>query len=221
MTSKTKVDRATPQIPETGQSAEELVTSGNETITNLNASTGLAGAPDVQTKLAAFTLVNTALDGNNKSKAAGKLKVETAVTNEGPLVRRWRIGKRALLSAIEVVGDGSAEVVGTFNVGVEQREATPDATVPVHLRSMKVYLPGTASVRWDPTPGAKGYLLQHATNPADATTYSAQIHVSAARYHLGGQTAGTTVYFRVLALDASLPNGQTAFTGWVGAIVSA
>ncbi len=220
--SDTKVDRATPQIVEKGKSAEDLVSSGTTIINDITSSVGYAaGAPDVQAKLAVFTTANTNLGSNNKSKAAGKLQFDTAVVAEGPLVRRWGIAKRALVSAIEVVGDGSAQVVQGFNVGVEVRQEKSEATVPVNLRPMKARVPDTASVRWDPTDGAKGYMLQHATNPADATTYSGQIHVSAAKYKLGGQVPGTTIYFRVLALDASLPNGQTAYTAWLAVMVPA
>jgi hypothetical protein len=218
--SKPKVDHATPQIPETSQSAEKLFEDGTRIVTNVTASSALAGAPDVQTALKALGAANTALGTNNVAKAAGRLQLETAVTAEGPLVRRWGIRKRALVSAIEIAGDGSTELVAAFNVAVEQREPRPDAVVPVNLRPMKVARSTYASVRWDPTDGATGYMLQHATNPADATTYSPQIHVSAAKYRLAG-TPGTTVYFRVLALDASLPLGQTAFTAWVAAIVAA
>jgi hypothetical protein len=219
--SEKKVDRATPQIIEKGQGAEQLVTSGNDIIGNITASAALAGAPAVQAVLKTWATANANLDANNKSKAAGKLQLDTALANEGPLVRRWGTSKRAVLSAIEVAADGSAEIVQSFNVAVEKRQPKPAATVPANLRPMKVHKSNAASVRWDPTLGAKGYMLQHATNPSDATTYSPQIHVSESKYHFGGQTAGATIYFRVLALDASLPTGQTAFTAWVPVIVSA
>jgi hypothetical protein len=218
--SKPKVDHATPQITETSQSAEQLFEDGTKIVANITASTALTNAPDVQTALKALGAANAALGTNNASKAAGRLQLDTALTAEGPLVRRWGIRKRALVSAIEVAGDGSADLVAAFNVAVEKREPRPDAVVPVNLRPMKTAKSGCASVRWDTTAGATGYMLQHATNPADPTTYSPQIHVSAAKYRLPG-TPGATVYFRVLALDASLPLGQTAFCAWVAAIVAA
>jgi hypothetical protein len=43
--------------------------------------------------------------------------------------------------------------------------------------------------------------------------------MSKARYWLTGQTSGTTVYFRVLACDEALPNGQTPYTAWVAVLV--
>jgi hypothetical protein len=216
-----KVDRATPQIVDTSEMPEQLVITGNEAIGNIKASAGLAGAPAVQVVVTAWATANTNLDANNKAKAAARLALDTALANEGPLVRRWGISKRAVISAIEVVGDGSAEVVQSFNVAVEQRQAHPEASVPANLRAMKVHKTNVASVRWDPSPGATGYMLQHATSPSDATTYAPLIYVKDSKYHYGGQVPGTTIYFRVLALDASLPTGQTTFSAWVGVIVSA
>jgi hypothetical protein len=77
-----------------------------------------------------------------------------------------------------------------------------------------------AGFRWDPTPGAKGYVLQHATNPADATTYSAELPISDSKFWLTGQTRGATISFRVLACDARLPGGRTAYTAWVPVLVT-
>ncbi len=217
---KLKVDRATPQITEPNEAAETLVTTANTAIGNINASPALAGAGDVVTTVKNWAAANAALDANNKAKAAAQLQLDAAIAAEGPLVRRWGARKRAVLSAIEIAGDGSAELVAAFNVTVEQRQAAPVAAVPVNLRPMKVLKSANASVRWDPTPGANGYMLQHATSPNDPTTYSPQIHVSAAKFRLGAQTPGATIYFRVLALDPSPPLGQTGFTAWVATIVA-
>ena len=48
---------------------------------------------------------------------------------------------------------------------------------------------------------------------------SSQIAITQARYHLTGQTPGATIYFRVLACDPDLPNGQSAYSGWVAILV--
>jgi hypothetical protein len=215
--SKVPVDRATPQLDTTANPVK-MVTTGTAAIAKINASANIAAAPDVQAAIIPWTAANTALDTNNKSKAAGKAAVALAETNQPILMRRWGVRKDAVMVAIAAYGDGSKDLVQTF-VAVEEREPPPPAVVPVNLRAMKVNKPTIASVRWDPTPGARGYLLQHATNPADPTTYSAAISTPGARFHLPGQAPATMVYFRVLACDPALPNGQTAYTAWVGVAV--
>jgi hypothetical protein len=150
----------------------------------------------------------------------GHARTSTAITNEAQLVRSWGKNRRALVSAIDLFADGSKDVVQSLGVDVEERQPKPNATVPANLRPMKGKTPTVASVRWDPTAGAQGYMLQHATNTADPTTYAAPFSLTTVRYHLGGQTSGTTVYFRVAALDDNLPGSQTAFTAWVAVVVT-
>lgn len=196
-----------------------LVQIGNQVGGAIQASTELAKATDVQAKLKDWQSANTNLDANNKTKHDAKVTFDAAVAAQGPLVRRWGIRRRALISAIEVYGDGSAALIQALNVQVAQHNPAPQATVPVNLRAMKKRVPTNACVRWDPTPGATGYMLQHSTNPNDPTTFSAEIHVSASKYDLAGQAPGATIYFRVLALDERLLNGRTAYTAWEPAIV--
>jgi hypothetical protein len=220
--SKVKVDNATPQITDPMETAEDMVTSGNEAITKINASTGItgAGAAEVQANVKAWALVLTALAANNANKVAGRAQLTQAETAEPALMRRCRVRRNLLLGAIESFGDGAAQAVQSFNVSVEERQAKPLAVVPLNLRAMAKKTPTYASVRWTAVPGARGYLVQHATNPNDPTTYSAPISVTAARYHLTGQAVGAMIYFRVLACDPRLtPTGQTAYTAWVAVVV--
>jgi hypothetical protein len=88
-----------------------MVSAGNKAIANITASAALAGATDVKSALAQWSTINTELAANNANKAAGRLQLDTAITAEAPLVRRWGIRRRAVLSAIEIAGDGSAELV--------------------------------------------------------------------------------------------------------------
>ncbi len=218
---KVPVDHATPKITEPMETSEEMVTIGNEVIAQINASTGITNAAEVQANVKAWGLVLTARGQNNTNKANGRAMVTQAETAEPALMRRCKVRRNLVLGAIQSAGDGAAQVVQGFNVEVEVRKTAPLAGVPLNLRPMKKRTPTYASVRWDLMPGARGYLLQHATNPADATTYSPQISLTATRYHLTGQTPGTTVYLRVLACDGRLtPTGQTAYCAWVAVLVT-
>src|SRR6185437_928675 len=163
--------------------------------TAIQGSPDLAKATDVQAKLTDWQSVNTDLDTNNKAKHNARVAFDAAVAAQGPLVRRWGIRRRALIAAIEVYGDGAAALIQALNVPVAQQTPAPQATVPVNLRPMKVLKSNNASVRWNKTPGASGYILQHCTNPNDATTFSAELNVSKTMYRLPGQTPGATIYF--------------------------
>jgi hypothetical protein len=186
----------------------------------LLASSNIATAPDVKTAATAWGVALTALQTNNTSKTTARNLLDTALTNEPPLLREAAANKLAVVSAINLFSKGSKDTVQSFGVDVVERQARPQPIVPVNLRPMKVNKTTVASVRWDPTLGAQGYALQHTTNTADTTTYAAPFKTTGARYHLTGQTTGTTVYFRVAALDTALSGGQTAYTAWVAVLVT-
>jgi hypothetical protein len=196
-----------------------MVAAGTSTVTTVLASPNIAAATDVKAAANSLGATIAALQGNNTAKSKARADLDAAIVNEVQLVRAFGAGRRALVASIEVFSKGSKDVIKSFGVDVEERKPRPEATVPMGLRPMKVKKPNHASVRWDPTLGAQGYMLQHATNSADASTYAAPFRVTAARYYLGGQTPGATVYFRVAALDTALSGGQTAFSAWVAVMV--
>jgi hypothetical protein len=217
------VDRATPTLKKpTADTPAALVTSTNEAVVKITGSPGYAAAStDVVTNTKALGTASTNLDANNQAKTKAAAALAQAEKNEPPLVRRVGAARRALIGAVDVFADGSKETVLGLGLEVETPQPAPEAGLPENLRPMKVLKSANASTRWDPMPGAHGYLLQHATNPSDATTYSAALVVTRARYRLAGQTPGQTIYFRVAALDTKLAGGQTAYTAWVAVIVAA
>jgi hypothetical protein len=219
MSTKVLIDRATPRIPGKTTTPEDMVDTGTTAIAGILSSPSIGTAPAVSAAATAWQTVNTSLAANNASKATGRSMVEVALANEPPLQRRWLARKQGVENAIAIFADGSKQVAQSFTVMVEQKVAPPEATVPQNLRPMKKQQATYASVRWNPTPGAHGYLMQHATNTSDPTTYSVPLNLTQSKYHLSGQTPGVTVYFRVLALDTRLAGGQTAYTAWVAVVV--
>jgi hypothetical protein len=217
--SNVKVDQARPVIP-AGKTPDEMVTDGTSTQAGVAASPNYASAPGVQAANKSYGAAVTALQANNTAKAKAKADLQTAETNEPVLVRRVNAQRRGLASAIEVFADGSKDIANSFNVPLDAKTASPEAVTPVNARPMKSKTGDRAGFRWDPTPGAKSYVLQHATNPADATTFSAELPTSESRFWLMGQTRGTTISFRVLACDARLPGGRTPYTAWVPVLVT-
>jgi hypothetical protein len=217
--SKVKVDQAKPVIPK-ASTPDEMVIEGEDIESKVKASPNYGAAGAVQTMTTTFGAAVAALKANNTVKQKARDELHAAETNEPTLVRRLDAQRRALASAIEVFADGSKDIAHSFNVPLAEPHPAPDATTPENLRPMKSTTHDRAGCRWEPTPGAHGYILQHATNPADPSTHSAEISLSQAKFWLHGQTQGTTVYFRVLACDADLPNGRTAYTAWVAVLVA-
>jgi hypothetical protein len=57
--------------------------------------------------------------------------------------------------------------------------------------------------------------VQHATDAANPATYSPSLACTKSKFTLTGATSGSSVSFRVAAIDPSSATGQTAWSGWV------
>jgi hypothetical protein len=218
---KKVADLAVPILTEGSETPTDKVSAAIVHITAIKSSPEWATAPEVQTATAAWETVNTKLDENNTLIADLESQLKKARTSQLAEVRRWEVRKRGLLTAVNAVCDGSKDRVNAFGLGVQQRTSQPQAGVPEGLRARRSKTVGKATAVWNSRPGHYGFMVQYATNPADAATYSPPIVVSRAKFELARQVPGSKVYVRVLALDPSLPTGQTEFTSWVAVTVTA
>jgi hypothetical protein len=210
-----KTDRAVATTTGPMRTPVEMVATGTTAINSVTASPLLPNAPDVKTALGLFATENTNLDNNNKKKADIHVQLVQVEADEITITRRWGLRRAGLLQAVNVQCDGSAEQVQSFNLPVVTRKAAPLATVPANLHQAATKKPTTVVTAWTRTPGNDGYLVQWATDPTNQATYSKPTMCKKARFSLPGQTLGATLHFRVLALDASLPGGQSDYTAWV------
>jgi hypothetical protein len=105
-------------------------------------------------------------------------------------------------------------------MSVSQRRAAPAPVVPEGLKGRRSKKVGVATVVWKAQPGSAGYLVQYASNPADAATYAAPVVSAKVTFELTGQTPGAMLSFRVAAVDPSSPQRQTEYTPWITVRVS-
>jgi hypothetical protein len=79
---------------------------------------------------------------------------------------------------------------------------------------------GQATWKWPRGNARHGFLVQHATDVANAATYSPQLACTKTRYTLGGLApSGSTVSLRVAAVDPHAPTAQSPWSVWVSATV--
>jgi hypothetical protein len=218
---KKKPDYAAATMPGPTSTPVEKVDTGNAAIAGVNGSPELAAAPEVQTALGLFATENDNLDANNKKKEDLRQQLSQAEAEGVTIARRWNLRRKGLLNAIDVHCDGSKEKVQRFNLGVVERGKLPPAAVPAGLHQAHGPKPTTVVVAWDKTKGADGYVVQHATDPADPATYAAPAICKRTRFALPGQALAATIHFRVAAIDPDLPGGQSEYAPWVAATVGA
>jgi hypothetical protein len=87
--------------------------------------------------------------------------------------------------------------------------------VPASIVTTPGLAVGEVDTSWDDSVNRHGFMVQHASDPTNATTYSAFIPCTVGAYTLTGQASAATVYFRVAAVDPSQPTHLTAWSAWV------
>jgi hypothetical protein len=217
------IDRAIARFNEPMDTTAEKITGAGVHIAAIMASSSwsLPTAKDLQAATQFWATETANLQAGEKLIASLEVQLATARSDQLANLRRWGLRRQGMLGAINVFCDGSKDTMKTLGVDVATPAPHVDADVPVDLKSFHSEKTGVVGVRWYGTPPCRsGFMVQHAANPADPTTYSASIPCSKRSFQLTGQTPAATIYFRVLAVDPTLPGGQTAWTAWVAAVVS-
>jgi hypothetical protein len=162
------------------------------------------------------------VDTSVQSIASLEKQIGVARTNQLANLRRWALQRQAVLSAINVFCDGSKDTMLTFGVEVATATIHHPASIPVGITARKGKVSRQVAWQWLLTPKNRyGFMVQHATNVADATTYSQPMSCSKRSFKLLLQTPGTAISLRVMGLDPSLPTGQTDWSPWVPNMVPA
>jgi hypothetical protein len=217
-----KADHATARFTERMVTEPEKVSGAQAHITSIKASANWAAATAVQTATNAWATETTAVDTTAQLIASLEKQIGVARANQLVNLRRWSQQRQATLSAIDVFCDGSKDTMLTFGVAVAAPTAHEPASTPVGLISRKDKVSRAVAWQWFLTPANRyGFMVQHATNVADATTYSQPTSCSKRSFKLLSQTPGTTISLRVMALDPALPTGQTDWSAWVPIMVPA
>jgi hypothetical protein len=215
-----KADHAIARFTEPMETVAEKVSAANTHIASIKASTNWAAATDVQAATNAWATETTAVEAGAQSIAALEKALGVARTSQLATLRRWGLRRQGVLGAINVFCDGSKDTMTTFGVAVAGGAAPETAVVPVGIMPLKKKVAGMAAWEWFLTPlNRHGFMVQHATNPADATTYSPAMSCSKRSFRLPLQTPGATISLRVMGLDPTLPTGQTEWSGWVSTVV--
>jgi hypothetical protein len=222
VSNKKKADHAIARFTEPTATEAEKVSAAQTHIAGIKASVNWATATGVQTATNAWATETTAVDTGAKVIADLEKQLGVARTNQLANLRRWTLQRQAVLSAINLFCDGSKDTMQTFSVAVAAATARPPASTPVGLTARKGKVSREVAWQWVLTPKNRhGFMVQHATNVADPTTYSQPVSCSKRSFKLLLQTPGTTISLRVMGLDPSLPTGQTDWSAWVSIMVPA
>lgn len=220
--SSNKVENKVARMPDPIATAEEMVAAGMKHIPSItgNKAVTQGQAPEVEVAVNFWSDEQKNLVAANQKVSDADAAAAKARTERATAMRRWKGRAQGCLNAIDVLADGSEQVIKEFFLEPAERHARPLETVPQGLQNVQSKVSGTATGAWKTHRANHGYMVQYASNPADPATYSAPAFVTKGRFQLMGQTPGSTLHLRVAACDSRLPGGTTAYTGWVAIVAS-
>ncbi len=223
MGKKTKVapvDKAQPTIKQATTTDSQKVDVAHSTTASMAKSPLWATSPDVQSAAKAWSKSADDLDANAKVIADLKNQLAAAEAKQRTLRRTWSACKRQVLSTVSLVCAGSADDVKGFSLEVMTRAAASMLPAVEGVTSTPGASAGQATIAWPRGLARHGFLVQHATDVANPATYSPQLPCTKTKYTLGGLApSGSTVYFRVAAIDPHAPTGMSPWSAWISATV--
>ena len=212
-----QTDHAVPTIRQPKERDADKVALTTQLHQSVMASPDWAQATAVQTALAG-------LDGEAQKIAAILAQIDglrgqlaTALTQLVGVRRDWGASLKHLLGTIQVYSKGSVDVVKGFGFEVRSASALGPLPAPTNLVLTKGKAIGAVTAKWDKGLGRHGFVVQHATDSANPATFSTPQAWTKSKYTIGGLPSGSTVYFRVAAIDPSSPSGSSPYTPWESA----
>jgi len=91
---------------------------------------------------------------------------------------------------------------------------------PIGLATSPGAMPGESQLTWPKGLAIHGFVVQHATDTGNPATYSPSIPCSKTKFTLtSAGPSGSSVYFRLAAIDPHAALGQSPWSAWVAGTV--
>jgi hypothetical protein len=167
-----------------------------------------AAATDVQNAVKAWSKEASTIDANTKAIANLRAQLKAAEAAQLAARRDWQAAKRQVLSNVTVYCGGDVDKVKGFTLDVVSYDRLGALAAPADVTVNPGKVTGEAVSSWEKGIATHGFVVQHATDPTNAATISAQIPCTKSKFTLDGLPQGANVSFRVAAIDPVSPTGQ-------------
>jgi hypothetical protein len=212
------VDRAKPVIRK-DKSTDTAKVAVTRSVTTVMKAAPQWNAPAIQTAQAAWNTAADAMENNAKSIADLRSKLDALVATQRANRHAWGVATRQMISAVEVVCQGSPDAVHGMGFDVQSHVVAGPQPAPSGVAARPGTAGGEAQVSWQRGSGSHGFIVQHATDVANPATMSPAIPCTKTKYMLEGAPSLSTVHFRVAAIDPNSPAGQGPWSDWVTSTV--
>jgi len=209
------VDRAKPVIRRSRSTDTAKVAVTRTTVSVMQGSPAWANAPAIQTAATAWTTAADAVETNAKILADLRMKLVTVTAEQRGLRRDWNVATQHVLATVAMHTQGSADQIHAYGFDVLARAGSVTVETPADLVTSLGKATGEVAFRWARGSARHGFLVQHATDTANAATVSSAVPCTKAKYTLTGALPAQTVFFRVAAIDPASPTGHTPWSDWI------
>ena len=228
---KKKTTTSAPKAPKTPHATatfrKPYVTDAEKIVACADQTTAMAAAPawgtpaaaDLQKAAAAWTTTSSSIKTTGGTIDGLRAQIALQVVTLTTLRATWLANRKATISALSLLCNGSATMIQSFGADVFAHTLGGAILVPGGLSTMPGLNAGTIDFMFDDTVNRYGFVIQFATNTADATTYSPQIPCHEGFFSLDGQTSAATLHFRAAAVDPTQKFHMTDWSPWVAGTV--
>jgi len=214
---KPPVDRAVATIRKPKRSDAQKVSVARGAIQAMQASPSWAGAASLQAAVKPWSNTTDALDANAKVLASLRQQVAAAMATQVTLRRDWQAEATVVLGVATATAQGSADTLASLGLDVVAHGRVGALSTPQGLAANPGKVSGTWQASWLRGSAKHGFLVQHGTDPTNASTVSVPTACTKATFKLEGLPSGQSVSIRVAAIDPASPTGQTPWSAWVAA----
>ena len=211
---KPRVDRAVPVIRTLDRSDKAKVALTKALEQSMPASPDWAQSPGVQAALQVVSKGAQAIDANATVVVGLRTSLSDAMAKQRTLRRDWGASTKNLLGAVEVQCGGSVDKVTAFGLGVRNFGNVGLLAAPTNVVLVLGASAGSVKASWDKGNANHGFVVQHATDAANPTSYSVVAPNTKSKCTVTGLTPGSLVYFRVAAVDPRAPESQSPWSDW-------
>jgi hypothetical protein len=177
-------------------------------------------SPDLQAAATAWNTAADVVENNAKVITAARNALAALEATQRAARQDWKLATRKMTATVAVVSEGSPDTVHLLGFDVFTHVAAiAQEAAPSGLVSQPGSAPGEAVISWQKGTARHGFLVQRATDPANAGTYSAAIPCTRTKYVDQGEKSATVVYFRVAAIDPTKATGLSPWSDWVSCTV--
>jgi hypothetical protein len=212
---KSPVDRATATIRKaTGNDALKVSTTSS-VIQAMKQSPNWAAATGVQAAVAGWSKAASVIEAGATGIANLRAQLKSAEAAQAAARRDWETSKLQVTTEVTVFAAGSADTVTGFNLDVVTHDRIGPLGAPIDLTVNPAKEPGQILAAWAKGVAKHGFIAQHATDPSTAATYSATVPCTKPKLLVSGLTSGSSLSFRVAAIDPTSATGMSPWSAWV------